>query len=336
MTRPRHAGDPSVLARALDASAAEISAAAAGVDVASGLAPTWARRPLNAAEMGARVSFLALDEEVERAVSALVSDLSAARARFAALLFEALSAQGSGAAAVLLLQAAELNGLGTFPGAPVLVLEVTRRAADLLGSVGLSAAAGALAEALAQGYEGAMPAHAPGIAGDPQVDQLARRLATAPLLDAVVAAREAVVAAPTFAAAVDTARVAAAAVAGMAPSPLEAYARQAAAQAQGLGRQAGAGVVPPRVIYASEILDRNTCGPCSLVDERSYATLAEARVDYPTGTYRGCQGGLRCRGTLVFLYSSESVPTLQVPGDRPLPGAGNPGGPPWPGSRGVP
>lgn len=101
-------------------------------------------------------------------------------------------------------------------------------------------------------------------------------------------------------------------------------ARQAANVTHGLGRAAAQRQLPaPREVYASELLDRNTCGPCATVDGRTYQSLADALVDYPgAGGFVGCDGGSRCRGTLVLVHSSEAAPTLDNPGD------GRPGGPP--------
>lgn len=58
------------------------------------------------------------------------------------------------------------------------------------------------------------------------------------------------------------------------------------------------------VAYASEIMDKATCGSCSSVDGRRYDTLEEAEEDYPFGIYVKCQGGSRCRGTLVVVFGN--------------------------------
>lgn len=85
---------------------------------------------------------------------------------------------------------------------------------------------------------------------------------------------------------------------------------RAANGAVGAGRMAAATAGPePTEIYASELLDRNTCRPCSRIDGTDYPSLAAARADYPLGGYRACEGGSRCRGTLVFVYD-ESPPTV--------------------------
>lgn len=78
--------------------------------------------------------------------------------------------------------------------------------------------------------------------------------------------------------------------------------------AQNSGRIAAMTVLKPSRIYASELLDANCCAPCIAEDGREFATLEEAARAYPTGGFKGCQGGPRCRGTLVAVYG-EAPPT---------------------------
>lgn len=65
----------------------------------------------------------------------------------------------------------------------------------------------------------------------------------------------------------------------------------------------------PARVYASELLDGNTCANCAAVDGREYATMAEAEADYPTGGHAECLGGPRCRGTLVAVYDESPATT---------------------------
>jgi len=58
----------------------------------------------------------------------------------------------------------------------------------------------------------------------------------------------------------------------------------------------------PKTLYASEILDANTCSPCASVDGTEYISLGDAERDYPGGGYDSCAGGDRCRGTIVAVY----------------------------------
>lgn len=83
-------------------------------------------------------------------------------------------------------------------------------------------------------------------------------------------------------------------------------AHQGVLAAGGIGRNETAGELEPDQIFASEILDGITCGPCSTVDGREYGDLDEATADYPAGGYTRCLGGGRCRGTLVFIWGEPS------------------------------
>lgn len=58
----------------------------------------------------------------------------------------------------------------------------------------------------------------------------------------------------------------------------------------------------PGILYASEILDTNTCSHCIDVDGRSYTSMNDAERDYPTGHFKDCEGRERCRGTLIKVY----------------------------------
>lgn len=57
------------------------------------------------------------------------------------------------------------------------------------------------------------------------------------------------------------------------------------------------------VAIATEVLDRNTCGPCRNIDGTRFTDLEEAEAAYPAGRYDRCDGGARCRGFLVFIYA---------------------------------
>lgn len=79
-------------------------------------------------------------------------------------------------------------------------------------------------------------------------------------------------------------------------------ARQVVHQTYGAGRVGAAELIPDmQMVYASELLDGNTCKPCSHADGREYPNIDAAMEDYPGGgPYRRCEGGARCRGTLIF------------------------------------
>ncbi|QGZ17104.1 head maturation protease [Arthrobacter phage DrYang] len=95
-------------------------------------------------------------------------------------------------------------------------------------------------------------------------------------------------------------------------------AKQAIHSAHGVGRNEAAADLNPSAIYASEIMDGNTCKACADIDSHRYSTLEEAQQDYPNGGYDGCEGGLRCRGTLVFMYDEPAMPR-DDPNPEPLP-----------------
>lgn len=91
-----------------------------------------------------------------------------------------------------------------------------------------------------------------------------------------------------------------------------AAAEQAAAgavsRAQNAGRAAAIaageadGIVT--TILSSEALDRNTCGPCLLIDGKTYSSLADALEDYPLGGFKSCDGRERCRGLLLTIFDT--------------------------------
>jgi 2'-5' RNA ligase len=94
-------------------------------------------------------------------------------------------------------------------------------------------------------------------------------------------------------------------LAGLSGAAVEEQVGAAMTAAQNEGRMAVLAVAPPATYTASEALDRNSCSPCRQVDGTQYATLAAARAAYPTGGYVGCEGGPRCRGTLVTVWPED-------------------------------
>lgn len=95
------------------------------------------------------------------------------------------------------------------------------------------------------------------------------------------------------------------AVAGLSDALLNRAAEGAIARAELTGRTDQIREAPPTNIYASELLDANTCDNCEVVDGTEYASLDDALGDYPSGGYMDCQGGEACRGTLVAVYGTE-------------------------------
>lgn len=76
----------------------------------------------------------------------------------------------------------------------------------------------------------------------------------------------------------------------------------AAQQAYNSGRFDYMAANSPQTVYASELLDRNTCTECNSIDGTEWPDVAAARESYPIGGYVNCEGGLRCRGTAVAVY----------------------------------
>jgi hypothetical protein len=89
---------------------------------------------------------------------------------------------------------------------------------------------------------------------------------------------------------------------GLKGAALEEQIGGAVAQAYNTGRREFIRVGDAKAVFASEILDGNTCSACSGVDGTEWPTLAEAEVSYPVGGFVECEAGLRCRGTLIATY----------------------------------
>src|SRR5207248_4180666 len=80
----------------------------------------------------------------------------------------------------------------------------------------------------------------------------------------------------------------------------------ALSNAQQQGNVATLADAPEATYYASEILDQNTCAACEDVDGTEYASLADAEDAYASGGFSGCEGGLRCRGVIVAVWSDAA------------------------------
>jgi hypothetical protein len=65
--------------------------------------------------------------------------------------------------------------------------------------------------------------------------------------------------------------------------------------------------------YSSELLDTNTCERCVAIDGKEYGSVAAARVDYPSGGFHACEGGPRCRGTVVAVYNEQAPQPSTAP-----------------------
>lgn len=301
--------------------------------IAAGIMPEGARRTPTAPELRAGVRFAELDRIVLEAAALIAR--KADRVRDAVLdgIAERLAnAFNEPDPYVVLAQLDELVDPTTGAVLPGLRDVVDEVAAEVRGDLLATASAGA-SEALDEGRRQGIPDRLIGDveAVDVEVEAAAtahaQRVAKAPAERLLTVAAEAAQRAATTAGATggDVLSAALDAAEQASRAGTEDLARQAANVTHGLGRTRALRALPaPREVYASELLDSATCGPCATVDGRTYATLEDALVDYPgAGGFVGCDGGSRCRGTLVLVHGTEAEPTLDNPGSGP----GSPGGP---------
>lgn len=88
--------------------------------------------------------------------------------------------------------------------------------------------------------------------------------------------------------------------------------------AQNTGRLNTALAGPTAALYASEQMDGNTCRPCKAVNGKWIGNTddpdiaAKVEAVYPNGGYVSCEGGVRCRGTIVSVYRPDSVDSTEA------------------------
>lgn len=76
------------------------------------------------------------------------------------------------------------------------------------------------------------------------------------------------------------------------------------------GRFATFATGPVGALYATEVMDRNTCEPCAEIDGRWICNtddLAPLYKLYPVAGYRDCEGGIRCRGTVTGVWRPQTT-----------------------------
>jgi len=77
---------------------------------------------------------------------------------------------------------------------------------------------------------------------------------------------------------------------------------------------------PEAALYADEILDKNTCGPCRAVNRKWLGNATDAMVldTYPFGGYVSCKGRQRCRGQVVAVWrgGSDWTKWVEMPEQR--------------------
>lgn len=315
-------------ALAVELAELEVDALELEQDIRDGLAPAWARRPLFPHERAAGVRFADLDASIDRQARRVARLLEEHRSVVADAIAEQLRTATTSAELAQLV--ADLTNPARALGRDVPGLDQATRALerDLARALQEAHASGArsiAAEATAQGVPAAAAAELE--AGGASAEQLAQRAATS----AASPAREALRQLAAEAARANlydlalpdaVARLEEAARTAGAKALETDAARTPVQQAHAQGRADATRAMPrARRYYASELLDRNTCGPCSLVDGVEYETLEAGEEDYPGGTYIGCEGGERCRGTLVAVWDTEADPTIAdvAPVDRPDP-----------------
>lgn len=356
---PVRPSELALLAAELDVVEVELLAMELDADVAAGLVPAGAWRGLLPHERRARVNFVRLAADTDERLGRLNRRLADERRWLAATIVELLgqaAPNGADRAARQRAIADVLDRLGDPARSPADDLPgLNRRRARLAEDV-VAELTGAVEDGWAQVLD---EADAQGVpvrrlrdrVADPddsivdaevrrELDRRARLASGAAYNTGLDAVRDTGARLPLFGQDPDATIAELGRVAGESRTAgVETdHLRAALTQANGHGRLAAATELPtPAELYASELLDGNTCQPCSRIDGREYASLEEARADYPAGAgYVSCAGGERCRGTLVIVWSTEAEPTEDVPGDRPEPGAGTPGGPPLPGQPIVP
>jgi hypothetical protein len=82
--------------------------------------------------------------------------------------------------------------------------------------------------------------------------------------------------------------------------------------AQNDGRFETIKMAPETALYASEVMDKNTCGPCREVNGKWLGNSTQMDMvyaTYPNGGYTECLGGPRCRGTVIAVYRPRQVDT---------------------------
>lgn len=329
----RHRHDGAVADLELLTAEAALNELELDADIDAGLVPPDARRPLWPHERRAAVNFARIADE-QGARARLIGDrLVAERAWLAGQLDQLLAAATSPAQALdRLAQLAD----PTRPlelDLPGVDARIATLEADVAGELRRSYGDGwaqQRAEAAAQGVPTrGITDVAITLEDDAAIAAQARAIAVRPAATGIDAANQAVARQPAATAAEARERAVDAArndrLAGLRTD----HAAAPVAGAGGRGRQAALDRLPtPANIYASELLDGSTCDPCSLVDGRDYGPDRDAaRRDYPAGTYRLCEGGLRCRGTLVTVWNTEAAPTID---DAPRPGPEAPPTPPAP------
>jgi hypothetical protein len=284
-------------------------------DLASGLVPAGVTRPMFPHEVYAGTDFAGIEAGVDTVAGDIAKRLETDRAAFIALLEADLAAVAANpgmlpadvAVAQRLLQLDNVLGISSIAGVGALIAEAEARYRATLGQAALNGGARVHTEAAHQGVDVTDARVKLGGLDEYRLDLVAQRLAQAPHADVLAAAADSAYRIPDPSTRGLRDQVITD-LKQLSPQPLlTTLARPAVQMADGIGRVAATvGLPEPSGIYASELLDRSTCHSCSEIDGKRYATMAEAKVDYPTGGFRLCSGGDRCRGSIVSVW--DEVP----------------------------
>src|SRR5579875_1482481 len=285
-------------------------------DLASGMVPHDVTRPLFEHERF--TDYSALEAGVDRIAGGLAKLLEQDRAAFIDLLAADLAAVAANpgadpvdvAVANRLMALDATLGIGSIAGAQQLVDQAEQKYRSILAAAATAGGARVIGEATRQGVtvpDGTQP-KLEGL-DEYRLDLAARRLALAPHTDLLDAAAALAYQLPGIRPGqLETDVIGQ--LRTLSPQPLlTTLARPAVQQADGIGRTATMVQLPTATrYYASELLDKATCGPCSQIDGTEYDTLDQAKADYPNGGYKDCAGGDRCRGSIVAVWSTETPP----------------------------
>jgi hypothetical protein len=283
-------------------------------DLASGAVPHDVTRALFTHEVEARVNFADIENGVDQTAGVLAKQLEADRATFLGLLDADLATVAANpgslpvdvAVAYRLMSLDAYLGIAAIAGVQHLVDQSEATYRDQLAEAATTGGQRVLDEAAQMGVDTTSLRTKLGGLDEYRLDLAARRLAQAPHADVLAAAADEAYRLPGLARGqlqptiMDGLR-------RLSPTPLlTTIARPAVQAADGIARTAAMSLLPvAKGYYASELLDKATCDPCSIIDGTQYDTLAQAKADYPNGGYKDCLGGDRCRGTIVAVWGSE-------------------------------
>lgn len=260
----------------------------------SGLVGRLTRRPLNQWEIRASVDLDQLQEDWENTLDRLVAAWRPAAAR------------QRDSVADQIRRAVVADDAAAFAGISVDSAEGSELLAEALGTMALLGAESASREADAQGVS-VQPVTPPRQRTLDLADATSRLLASGL---ATAGGREGLRRHGYSRSPEQVAEEVTAYLQGLSDAPLRAQLGGALTWAQNLGRLGTFGAVPGGRYFASEVLDTNTCGPCRRIDEQELPSFEAASLAYGGGGYLLCEGGIRCRGTVITVWDDPDLANL--------------------------